>query len=75
MPKRDWKKINEALVRRGELLLDLDFVKGWENELEAMNKDKEEAYSAIRTASFGSSSSCTSTSICLTASWKGSPEP
>ena len=32
MPKRDWKKINEALVRRGELLLDLDFVKGWESE-------------------------------------------
>jgi len=43
MPKRDWKKINEALVRRGELLLDLDFVRGWEDELEAMNKGKEGA--------------------------------
>ena len=43
MPKRDWKRINEALVRRGELLLDLDFVKGWENELEAMNNGKEGA--------------------------------
>jgi len=30
-------------VRRGELLLDLDFVKGWEGELEAMNKGKEGA--------------------------------
>jgi len=30
-------------VRRGELLLDLDFVKGWEDELEAMNKGKEGA--------------------------------
>ena len=43
MRKRDWKQINEALVRRGELLLDLDFVKGWENELEGMNKGKEGA--------------------------------
>jgi len=43
MSKRDWKRINEALVRRGELLLDLDFVKGWEDELEAMNKGKEGA--------------------------------
>jgi len=30
-------------VRRGELLLDLDFVKGWEDELEAMNNGKEGA--------------------------------
>ncbi len=30
-------------MRRGELLLDLDFVKGWEDELEAMNKSKEGA--------------------------------
>jgi len=43
MRRRDWKRINEALVRRGELLLDLDFVKGWEDELEAMNKGKEGA--------------------------------
>jgi hypothetical protein len=43
MPKRNWKRINEALVRRGELLLDLDFVKGWEDELEGMNKGKEGA--------------------------------
>jgi hypothetical protein len=41
--KRDWKRINEALVRRGELLLDLDFVKDWEDELEGMNKGKEGA--------------------------------
>jgi len=43
MPKRDWKRINETLVRRGELLLDLDFVKGWEDELQGMNKGKEGA--------------------------------
>jgi len=43
MRKRNWKRINEALVRRGELLLDLDFVKGWGSELEAMNRGKEGA--------------------------------
>ncbi len=43
MPKRNWKRINEALVRRGELLLDLDFVKGWGSELEVMNRGKEGA--------------------------------
>jgi hypothetical protein len=43
MPKRNWKRINEALVRRGELLLDLDFVKGWEKELDSMNRGKEGA--------------------------------
>ena len=43
MHKRDWKRINEALVRRGELLLNLDFMKGWGSELEAMNKGKEGA--------------------------------
>jgi len=43
MPKRNWKRINRALVRRGELLLDLDFVKGWEKELDVMNRGKEGA--------------------------------
>ena len=43
MSKRDWKRINEALVRRGELLLDLDFVNGWGSELEVMNRGKEGA--------------------------------
>ena len=43
MSRRDWKRVNEALVRRGELLLDLDFVKGWSGELEGMNKGKEGA--------------------------------
>ena len=43
MSGRDWKRINEALVRRGELLLDLDFVKGWREEVEAMNRGKEGA--------------------------------
>ena len=43
MSKRDWKQVNEGLVRRGELLLDLDFVKGWGRELDSMNSGKEGA--------------------------------
>ena len=37
---RDWRVVNERLVVRGEFLLDLDWAKNWDNELEEMNKDK-----------------------------------
>jgi hypothetical protein len=40
---RDWKGYNEALVKRGLILLDLDFVAGWSRELKAMNERKEGA--------------------------------
>lgn len=38
---RDWKGYNEALVKRGLILLDLDFVAGWYRELKVMNDGKE----------------------------------
>jgi hypothetical protein len=38
---RDWKGYNEALVKRGVILLDLDFVAGWSRELKAINEGKE----------------------------------
>jgi hypothetical protein len=38
---RDWEGYNEALVKRGLILLDLDFVTGWSKELKAMNAGKE----------------------------------
>jgi hypothetical protein len=38
--RRNWKEYNEKLVRRGEILLDLDFMRSWNKELEEMNKDK-----------------------------------
>jgi transposase len=38
--KRDWKTYNNQLVKRGELLLSLDFVENWEKELEEMNRGK-----------------------------------
>ncbi|MDG6923121.1 MAG: IS5 family transposase [Nitrososphaerota archaeon] len=41
--KRDWKKYNEELVRRGELLFDPDFLSGWRKELESSNEGKEGA--------------------------------
>ena len=38
---RNWKKYNESLVRRGEILLDFDVIDNWNTELKEMNKDKE----------------------------------
>ena len=38
---RDWEGYNEALVKRGLILLDLDFVAGWYRELKTMNEGKE----------------------------------
>jgi len=38
---RDWKGYNEALVKRGLIFIDLDFVANWSRELKAMNDGKE----------------------------------
>jgi len=38
---RDWKCYNEALVKRGLIFIDLDFVANWQRELTAMNSGKE----------------------------------
>lgn len=43
MAARDWGSYNEALVRRGEILLDLRIMKGWKHELAEMNEGKEGA--------------------------------
>lgn len=40
MQKRDWKTYNQELVRRGELLIDLDFLENWDEELKSMNRGK-----------------------------------
>ena len=37
----NWKKYNESLVKRGEILLDFDVIDNWDSELEKMNKGKE----------------------------------
>jgi hypothetical protein len=37
---RNWPQYNEQLVRRGEYLLDLDWVSGWNRELAEMNRKK-----------------------------------
>ena len=34
-----WSDYNEALIRRGEVLLDVDFVRDWSRELQGMNYD------------------------------------
>jgi len=36
----NWSRINETLVRRGELYIDLEFIDDWDNELVRMNMGK-----------------------------------
>ena len=38
--KRDWAAYNEALVRRGELYIALDFLDHWDDEIVRMNRHK-----------------------------------
>jgi len=38
---RDWRRVNEGLVKRGEILLDLRILDRWDDELDSMNKGKE----------------------------------
>ena len=37
---RDWGRLNEQYVRRGEVVLDLSFLASWNDELEEMNRGK-----------------------------------
>ena len=37
----NWKKYNESLVKRGEILLDFDVIDNWDYELAEMNHNKE----------------------------------
>ena len=41
MSDRNWKEYNEALVRRGEILLDMESLDNWSKELKIMNRGKE----------------------------------
>ena len=36
----EWKVVDGCLIRRGGLLLSLDFLDGYDDELEAMNRGK-----------------------------------
>ena len=38
---RNWKEYNESLVKRGEIILNLDFLKEWDKEINKMNEGKE----------------------------------
>ena len=38
--KRNWSEYNEKLVVRGMFYLDFDLFRGWNKELEGMNKGK-----------------------------------
>ena len=41
--KINWSEYNESLVRRGEVMFDIDFLENWRTELKVMNKGKEGA--------------------------------
>lgn len=41
--KRNWEKVNELYVKRGEYFLDFEWVKSWDKELEEMNRGKKGA--------------------------------
>ena len=41
--KINWSEYNESLVRRGEVMFDIDFLENWRAELKLMNKGKEGA--------------------------------
>jgi hypothetical protein len=43
MKKRDWRSINNRLVRQGTILLDVGCLVDWNNELDCMNECKEGA--------------------------------
>ena len=40
IPEWNWKDCNEALVRRGVILFDMDFINSWPDELARMNEGK-----------------------------------
>ncbi len=40
MPKRDWKKVNQKYIKRGEFLLNLRFLKTWTKEINKLNHNK-----------------------------------
>ncbi len=37
----DWRSVDERLVRRGEVLLSIEFLERYDEELKAMNRGKE----------------------------------
>ena len=37
---RNWKQYNERLVQQGEIILDVEGLKGWEGGLKGMNSGK-----------------------------------
>lgn len=38
--ERDWKEVDERLIKRGEFYLSFEFLEKWEEELKRMNLGK-----------------------------------
>jgi len=43
----DWKGVDERLIRRGELLLSLEFLESYDRELKSMNRGKAERHRKV----------------------------
>ena len=70
---RNWKDYNEALVKRGWITLDLDFVADWIRELKTMNEHKEDV-KYRNPELFIKVLAMVHAMFFLTGSWKTSPE-
>ncbi len=67
--KRDWPVYNRQLVKRGEYFLDLDWVEGWDAELDGMNEVDLEKPVLQYIKSVGDSTKCILTSQLLPKYW------
>jgi hypothetical protein len=38
--KRNWSEYNEQLVRKGEIYLDIEFLRNWSKEINRLNANK-----------------------------------
>ena len=70
---RNWEDYNEELVKRGSILLDLDFVADWSRELKGMNERKEGARFRYPDPSLSCSRWYTPM-FCFSGNWKASQE-
>ena len=71
----DWPSYNESLVMRGEILLDLDLLQSWGEELEEMNRGKEGGRYRYPQSLIELQALPKHSSASPTASWRASPTP
>ncbi|HXG07550.1 MAG TPA: hypothetical protein VNI77_09530 [Nitrososphaera sp.] len=62
---------NESMVKRGEVMIDLDLIDGWHDDgLEKMSEGKEGTYAHTRTYAYHSGNTLTPLSSCWGTCWR-----